>query len=249
MKNRTLTLILCLTAYALAGSYLFAQSTGPLLIETSGTNKGKIANPLFVPANSGTGANQFANGADTQAALNSKVSGTGGTATNLAVTGSDSTIVIPGVLDTTTGVLGDGDKIINWDSGFLGWDSETVLDWQTRKLHGVWEIVSQYSDEIVIASGLTPTWNLNSGINARFTATSNATFSISNIRGGQVGTLSITQASGTSPFTMTFPVGTKQAFGGTNTYQMSGTNVTDILYFYRTGTNTVITGVVPGIVP
>jgi len=69
MKNRTLTLILCLTAYALAGSYLFAQSQGPANVWTSGTNKGKFSNPLIVPANSGTGADQFANGADTESKL------------------------------------------------------------------------------------------------------------------------------------------------------------------------------------
>jgi hypothetical protein len=219
MKKHALFLIL----FAALAASAFCQGTEAVKVYSSGTDKGKFVDGSLVETNG-------------------LLRASGGTATDLTVIGPNSTIVIPGVLDTTTGVLGGGDSIINWYSGFLGWDSETVLDWQTRRLHGVWQIDSQYSDEIVIPSGPTPTWDLNSGIIARFTATSDATFTISNMQSGQFGTLTITQVSGTAPYTITFPAGVKSPISGTNTYTMSGTNVFDILFFFKTGTNTVITG-------
>lgn len=48
-------------------------------------------------------------------------------------------------------------------------------------------------------------------------------------------TLIVTQNSGASPYTLTFPVGTLSRFGGTNTYQMSGTAVRDVIYLGATG--------------
>ena len=107
MKNRTLTLILCLTAYLFAGSSLFAQSQGPANVFTSGTNKGQFSNPLIVPANSGTGANQFANGEVTATALGTKVNATSGTASNLTLTGTATASVISATTAiVTTGTVG-----------------------------------------------------------------------------------------------------------------------------------------------
>lgn len=57
--------IIAAAAYLAAGISLFAQSTGPLLIQT-GTGAGLVANPKFWTANSGTGADKFAAGNDSR---------------------------------------------------------------------------------------------------------------------------------------------------------------------------------------
>lgn len=65
---------------ALSIACSFGQSTGPLLIQT-GTGAGRIANPLFVPANSGTTSTTFAAGNDSRitasAAVVARLLGTG----------------------------------------------------------------------------------------------------------------------------------------------------------------------------
>jgi hypothetical protein len=133
-------------------------------------------------------------------------------------------------------------------SGLAAW--WTWIKTQAQTFTGVMTFSSGVTmTEQTIASSTTPTWDVNAGMNAQFTATNAATFTVTNMVAGQAAALAITQSSGTNGYVMTFPAGVKQAFGGNNTYTMSGTNAVDILYFRKTGTNTVIEGVVPGITP
>jgi len=275
MKNRTLTLILCLITYAFAGSSLFAQSQGPANVWTSGADKGEFSNPLIVPANSGTTSTTFAIGNDSRIVAAQTVTGLYNDGATLAETESSvsSTFAWPAsdtggtygqiavVIGDPTGSPFDSAGVQAWDEDLDGWATKAVpsgdvlgtTGTQTisgdKTFTGATTIESLTITEQAIASSATPTWDVNAGQNATFTATSAATFTISNLAAGQTGTLSVTQTSGTAGYVMTFPAGTKQAFGGTNTYTMSGTNTIDILYFRRTGTNTVIEGVVPGITP
>jgi hypothetical protein len=179
------------------------------------------------------------------------LAGGGDLTANRTLTVDAATTNAPGVIQIATDIeiqTGTDSGKSAPPSGLAAW--WTWLKTQAQTFAGVMTFSSGVTmTEQTIASSDTPAWNVNAGMNAQFTATNAATFSITNMVAGQAAALAITQASGTNGYVMTFPAGTKQAFGGNNTYTMSGTNAVDILYFRRTGTNTVIEGVVPGITP
>lgn len=101
---------------------------------------------------------------------------------------------------------------------------------------------------VAVTSGTAPV-DFANGVAATFTATGNTTVTLANVPTMAIASIAVTQTSGTTGYVLTFPAGTKQTYGGTNTYTMSGTNALSIIYLQKTGTNTVITGVAPAITP
>ena len=122
----------------------------------------------------------------------------------------------------------------------------------TLPTSGTLATVSQVHNEVAAAvtSGTT-TLSGAAGTQFTFTAAGATTVNISDMVAGQTGTAIVTQASGTSGYVLTFPAGTKQAYGGTNTITLSGTNTRDVIYFRATGTTPtyLIEGISPGYTP
>ena len=101
-----------------------------------------------------------------------------------------------------------------------------------------------WSYSVQTLSTTTPTWNANSGLNAKITLTGNTDITFSNLAAGQTGNLTVTNAA--SAYTLEFSGYTFKISPSLNSsagkITMSGSSAVDVLSWYYDGTYVIING-------